>query len=264
MLFESITDAAREFQYDYIYIDAFLLVIWTFFLIKNKKWSALKVGLLFGLCVYLIDAIWWWNAPAGPNYPTGTYIREYWINDVQIPHPLGQFFWLKMGADFMMTISYSMYAFPWIWIMFENIEKKNKNEIILYTSLFFGFWMLIPLLSMILPLNNRLVYTVRHMDILVSVWIINASIGYLILIIIYGTKRFGKYNPKIIKYILIFGCMESFFMEFPLFLWGIRSGGIHFFIYEIFLLFNQGAPYLYILWDLILPYVKKNLKRSKS
>ena len=125
MFFQNLYDAARTFEYDYIYIDAIFLSIWILILIKNKKWSALKAGAIFGFCVYLIDAIWWWNMAAGPDFPSGTFIREYWIGGIQVPHPLGNYFLLKFGCDFMMTFSYSLFAFPWLWIMFENIEKKN-------------------------------------------------------------------------------------------------------------------------------------------
>ncbi len=258
MMFESLTNAARNFQYDYIFIDAVLLALWLLVVIKYKKWKALKAGIFFGILVYMIDAIFWWNILAGPLYP-GEFIREYWIGGVQMPHPLGMYTVIKFGADFMMTISYSLFAFTWLWIIFENIEKKEFKEIGLFSGLYFCFWMLTPILSNLLPLNDTPVYCVRHMDTQMSAWIGNAIAGYILLGIIYGTNVIKRKNPKIIFYVFIIGCVESFYMEFPLFIWGIRPTNIPFLIFEIFFLFNQGAPYLYILWDIIFPRLKEIL-----
>ena len=216
----------------------------------------------------IIFNVWWWNASAGANYPLGTTIREYWIDGVKMPHPLGEYFWIKSGADFMMCISYSLFAFGWLWIMYENYVKKNLKEIILYTSLFFGSWMLIPFISKILPINDTEVYTVRHMDSQMGVWISNVIIGYILFCIIYGTGKFRDRDRdfKLIGYVFLVGCLESFFMEFPLFISGIRPTGIPFLIYEIFFLFNQGAPYLYILQIEVLPFLtrKKNKKKCSE
>lgn len=262
MSLEGFTQAARNFQYDYIYIDAIFVSIWTIILIRNKKFSALKFGVLCGIIVYLIDAVWWWNAPAGPIHPAGTYIREYVIGGIQMPRPLGGYFWLKFGCDFMMTFSYSLFAFPWMWIIFENFEKREFKEIAFYTSLYFGSWMLTPLLSILLPIDDTMVNTVRYMDTQLIVWIVNVFVGYSILAVLYGTNIINSKDPKIIGFVFIVGCAESFCMEFPLFIFGIRPTGIVFLIFEIFFLVNQGTPYLYILWDKILPWLGDKIKRK--
>ncbi|GAI63654.1 unnamed protein product, partial [marine sediment metagenome] len=171
--------------------------------------------------------------------------------------------WIKFGADFMMTFSYSMFAFGWLWIMFENFVKKNKREIVLFTSLFFGFWLLTPFLSFWLPIDNTIVDTVRYMDTQITIWIANVVIGYFILFLIYGTNIFNSKNPKIILYVMIIGCLESFFMEFPLLISGIRPTGILFLFFEVFILFNQGAPYLYILYDKVIPWLSRNIKKDQ-
>ncbi|MHA1784052.1 MAG: hypothetical protein ACTSVY_06910 [Candidatus Helarchaeota archaeon] len=263
-LFESINDASRTFQYDYIFIDAIFLIIWISVLIIKKKRNPLIASLIFGVFIYIIDAVIWWNLPAGTNYPVGTYVREYWIGGIQMPHPLGGFFWLKFGADFMMTISYAIFAFGWLWIMFENFRNEEnkevfKKETILFTGLFFCSWMLTPFISQWLPLNDTIVHTVRHMDTQLIIWIVNVCIGYFVLVILYGTGKFGKKNLKIIIFVFIMGCTISFFMEFPLFVFGIRPTDIYFLVYEVFFLFNQGAPYLFIMFDKIFPILSKKL-----
>ncbi|MFO7795824.1 MAG: hypothetical protein ACQERB_14970 [Promethearchaeati archaeon] len=266
--FELFIEPTRYFQYDYILFDGIFLTIWIYFLIKNRKWSALSFGLICGFIVYFIDAVWWWNTPID-----GTYIREYWIDGNQLVNPLGEYFWIKFSCDFMMCISYSLFAFPWMWIMYEKIKKKklknsfnkqDKKEIKFYTLFFFGAWMLIPLLSIIIPLNNSIVYTVRHMESQINVWIINIIIGYSILTLLYGTNIIKRKNYKIIGYVFIVGCAESFFMEFPLFFYRIRPTGLIFLLFEIVFLVNQGAPYLFIAYDLIFPTISKQVRRFKE
>lgn len=265
-LFESFNQARRIFEYDYIFFDGIFLTIWISIMIKYKKWNPILFGIFTGFIVYFIDTIVWFNLPAGSSYPAGTFIREYWIGGVYMPRPLGDYFWIKFGADFMMTFSYSMFAFPWLWIMFENFFKKNLKEALLFTLLYFIFWMLVPLFSLIIPLNDTLVDTVRYMDTQMIAWSINLIVGYLFLSLIYGTKKFGSKKPKTILYVFIVGCIGAFFMEFPLLVFGIRPTGILFLSYDVLFMLNQGAPYLYIVCDKILPLffakIRKNSRKE--
>jgi len=261
-IFESFNQAIREFEYDYIFIDSIFLTFWIVLLIKYKKWKPLKFGVVTGFILYFIDAIVWYNLPAGSNYPIGTFIREYRIGGVYMPRPLGGNFWVKFGADFMMTFSYAMFAFAWLWIMFENFIKKNSKEILLFTVVLFTSWLLIPFLSFWIPLNDTKVDSVRYMDTQMVVWLVNFLVGYLILYLIYGTNKFGSKNPKIILFVFIIGCIGAFFMEFPLLISGIRPTGILFLIYNTILMFNQGAPYLYIAYDKVLPWLIMKIKKE--
>ena len=261
-LFETFTQAIREFEYDYIFVDSVFLTIWIAILIKYKKWKPLKFGIFTGFILYFIDCIVWFNLPAGPNYPTGTYIREYWIGGIYMPRPLGDFFWLKFGADFMMTFSYAMFAFGWLWIMFDNFVKRNLKEVIIFTLLFFTFWMLTPLFSLLIPLNDTQVRSIRYMDTQMLAWSINLLVGYIFLSLIYGTKKFGSRKPKIILYVFTVGCIGAFFMEFPLLIFGIRPTGILFLLYNVIFMFNQGAPYLYVIHNKILPWLFVKIKKS--
>ena len=98
-------DVERSFQYDYIFFDAMLLLIWLFFVIKYKKWKALKVSIIFSILVYIIDGVIWWNTPWG----SGKFIREYWFGspEIAVQHPFDPNMLLnllKFGSDFMMTI----------------------------------------------------------------------------------------------------------------------------------------------------------------
>ena len=262
LLYESFNRATRNFEYDYIFIDSIFLTIWITILIKYKKWNPIKFGIGTGLIIYFIDVIVWFNLPAVSNYPTGTYIREYWIGGVYMPRPLGNYFWAKFGADFMMTFSYSMFAFGWLWIMFENFVKRNTKEILIFTLIFFGSWILIPFLSFGIPLNDTLVESVRYMDTQMVAWVINFLVGYFILFLIYGTNKFKSKNPKIILLVFIVGCTNGFFMEFPLLISGIRPTGVLYLLYGVIFMFNQGAPYLYIAYDKVLPWLVVKTKKK--
>jgi len=259
-IIESFTQAIRKFEYDYIFIDSIFLTFWIALLIKYKKWNPLKFGVITGIIVYFIDAIVWFNIPANSDYPSGTFIREYWIGGIYIPRPLGNYFWAKFGADFMMTFSYALFAFGWLWIMFENFVKRNSKEIIMFTFVFFASWLLVPFLSFWIPLNDTIVDSVRYMDTQMVVWIVNFLVGYFILYLIYGTNKFGSKNPKKVLYVFLIGCTGAFFMEFPLLISGIRPTGIFFLIYDTILMFNQGAPYLYIIFDKVLPWLFLRIK----
>ena len=261
-LFESFNQARRIFDYDYIFFDGFFLTLWIAIMVKYKKWNPLKFGIFTGFIIYFIDSIVWFNLPAGNSYLAGTFIREYSIGGVYMPRPLGDYFWVKFGADFMMTFSYSMFAFGWMWIMFENFFKKNLKEILLFTLIYFISWMLIPLLSLIIPLNDTQVDTVRYMDTQMIAWSINLIVGYLFLSLIYGTNKFGGKKPKTILYVFVVGCVGAFFMEFPLLIFGIRPTGVFFLLYEVLFMLNQGAPYLYILYDKILPWFFVKLRKN--
>ena len=261
-MFESFNQAIREFEYDYIFIDSIFLTFWIALLIKYKKWNPLKFGLVTGIIVYFIDAVVWFNIPVNSNYPPGTFIREYWIGGEYIPRPLGNYFWIKFGADFMMTFSYAMFAFGWLWIMFENFIKKNSKEIIIFTVIFFASWLLIPYLSFLIPLNDTLVKSVRYMDTQMVIWVVNFLVGYFILYLIYGTNKFGNKNRNIVPYVFLIGCTGAFFMELPLFIYGIRPTGILFLLYDTILMFNQGAPYLYIAYDKVLPCLIVKIKKK--
>ncbi len=244
MILEQFNNPSRIFQYDYIYIDAIFLAIWIFILLKNKKYSALIFGAVISPIIYYIDAHIWWNGFSA----TGTFMREYWIGGMAVPHPLGTYFWQKFGADFMMTISYALFTFPWLWIMFEGLRSKAWKQMAKYTLIFFGFWILIPLLSILLPTNNVMVETVRHTS--SNIWLINLLIGYGLLFLVYRRElaTVGKVS--------LIGMLGALIMEVPLFVFSIRPTGIGFILLEAVFLLNQGVPYLFLVWDKVLPKLK--------
>ena len=208
----------------------------------NKKYKALLFGIVIAPIIYFIDAQIWWNTLTDGNI----FIREYWIGGAQIPHNASEYLWLKFGADFMMTISYALYTFPWIWIMFENIRRFDWRETAKYTGLFLFFWFAVPALSFFTSLDDTIVETVRHMDSQILFWVINVIVGYGLLLVVYYKK------PSLVLKVFLVGFIGALIMELPLYIFGIRKTGVIFVLFEAIFLLNQGVLYLFLLWDKVL------------
>ncbi len=236
----------RIFQYDYIYIDAVFLIIWLAILIYNKKYKALLFGIIIAPIIYFIDAYIWWNTQAGPLFSATTFIREYWIGGVQMPHPLGIYFWKKFGADFMMTISYALYAFPWIWICFENLKNKNFKPTIKFTLIWLLFWIAIPLFSLLVSIDDTLVQSVRHMNSQYIGWVINFVIAFTLLFIVY------RKNSRIVWNVFLIGIVGALIMELPLYLFHIRPMTLSVLLFDAVFMLNQGVPWLFLIYDKLL------------
>jgi hypothetical protein len=268
MLFEDagLTNAERFFQFDYIYFDAIFLAGWVLWLLYNKRFSALKAGIIFGLIIYFIDAGVWWNLPAGAGYPTGTFVREYWIGIDQVPHQLGDLLLLKFGADFMMTISYGIFVFTWVWLVFEFWKGQlPRKKMIFATGYWLVAWFLTPWLSIWTTWNDVIVHSVRHMETQFVICLINLILGYTLLIVVARSGKFGAKEPwKKVGYIFLMGMSVAFAMEFPLYIAGIRPINGPFLIYETIFLFNQGAPYLWVMSERIFPYLTQRWNARKS
>ncbi len=238
----NVAEVARTFQYDYIYFDAILLVAWIFILCKKKEYKALLFGVVIAPLIYAVDAGIWWHT----KLSTGTYIREYWYGGMQLPHPLGNYAWLKFGADFMMTISYALFTFPWLWIAFRNIRLGEYKEVIRYTLFWFCAWLLVPLLSLLIPLQDTTINTVRHMHSQLPFWIGATTLGYIVLCTVY------KRNLKRVLLVFLIGLVGAFIMELPLLVFGIRPIGAGVLIFDSVFMLNQAVPWLYLLYDKLL------------
>ena len=237
-LMQTVYDVQRFFQYDYIYFDLLFLIIWLAILFWKKEYGAILFATIISPVIYFIDAQVWWN-----NKVNGVYIREYWINNIQLPHPLGDFFWMKFGADFMMTISYSLFTFAWIWLAFKYIKNKSYKRLIKYTLIWFSFWIMVPVLSFVLDINNTIVHSVRHMNSQYSLWITMTVVSYIILLIIYWK------NKQIIPKLFFVGVIAALIMEFPLYIFNIREMGIEILFFDAIFMINQSIPLLYLIYD---------------
>lgn len=240
--------AQRTFQYDYIYVDATVLLIWIGVLLWQREYKALAFGAIIAPIIYLIDAVVWWNGSAGSHYPLGTHIREYWIGNTYVSRPLGDLWLRKFGADFMMTISYALYAFTWLWIVFREIRHGRPfgKITVFWTVIWFIFWLLVPAISKALPLDDTPVVAVRYMYGQFSLWLANLLVGYACLAFVY------RHRLRWVGWLFLVGVSGSLIMEIPLYVFGIRPTSFLFLLFEGVFLLNQGIPWLFLLTDKLL------------
>jgi len=52
-------------------------------------------------------------------------------------------------------------------------------------------------------------------------------------------------------------------MEFPLLISGIRPTGVLYLLFSTVIMFNQGAPYLYVLYDKVIPWLTRKVKKDQ-
>ncbi len=232
MLLKINHDVIRIFDFDYLIFDFIFLLIFLTVLIINKKKIPIYVGFVCGILFLIIDGIIWWNTGIREIDPSNT----------------------KIYVDFMMDFSYGLLAFSWVMIMF---ERNSIKEILLWTLFLYGGWLLIASLSQILPLIDLEIITIRHMQSLRVVEIATVVCGYLLLI-------FLRYNYKMILFIFWVGFMLSFMMESYLLFTQIRPSGFELLLYDSLILTNQGIPYLFVIFDKILPKLRDFLKKSKE
>jgi hypothetical protein len=228
---ESIT---RRFQIDYLLFDTIFMAVWVYLVLRHKRREALYVGLTCGLVFYVIDGIIW----------TATGVREY-----ELPAE-----WLKFPVDFMMDVSYGIVGFGWAWLAF---ERKSARDVVFWTTVLFGGWLIIPFASRWTPLVDAQVMTVRHMASRVWLHIAVVVIGYAALLAL-------GYSLRRLLYVFWVGCMLAFMMEFSLLVAGVRSFSLELLAYETLILTNMGIPYLCIIRDRILPLFSGNTAARKA
>jgi hypothetical protein len=142
-----------------------------------------------------------------------------------------------------MDISYGILGFGWAWLAF---ERRSVRDVVFWTAVLFGGWLIVPFASTWVPLVDAQVVTVRHMASRVWLHIAVVVIGYAALLALgYSTRR--------LLYVFWVGCMLAFMMEFSLLVAGVRSFNLKLLAYETLILTNMGIPYLYIIRDRILP-----------
>jgi hypothetical protein len=218
-------DIARRFQFDYVILDAVFLLWWVGLLISRKRFAPLAAGVVCGALTYVIDGVIW--------YSSG--VREYGL-----PAP-----WMKHPVDFMMDFSYGIVAFSWIWIAF---ERRSRLDLAFWTAVVLAGWMLVPVVSFAVPLSDAPIMTVRHMQSQVAYQIAAVVVGYALLAVL-------RLDIRMIGYLFAVGCVLGFMMELPLLVTKIRPASFRLLAFETLILYNQGVPYLYVIWDRILPAI---------
>lgn len=225
-------DVIRNFGLDYILFDLIFVIIFLSLLIRFKKKISLAAFFIGGFFInFIVDWGIWLH----------TGIRE-----ISLPQNfLGlSEFWSTLIFFLWFSLSYGV-EYAYIFIMFD--KKSNK---IGWTALVFIGWILVGLLSQILPINNSSIMTLRHMGSGRFIEIGILIIGYAILFLL-------KYDWKKIVYLFFVGFMIHFMMEFSLLITGIRPGSLIILIENSLIEFNMGIPFFYILYD---KFLKKLVK----
>jgi len=210
---------SRSFQFDYVIFDALFLLIFVVCLFRQRRFAALLSGLFAAVVFYAVDAVFW----------TRYGIREYSISEA----------WMRPPLDFMMDVSYGIITFGWLWVI---LERRSTRDVLFWTLLVFGGWLLVPLLSFSIPLRDDAVLTVRHMQGQLSYHVLIVAVGYLLLAIL-------KYPLSTILYVFWAGCMLSFMMEASLMVSGIRPWNPVLLGYETLFLYNLGVPFFFVFFD---------------
>lgn len=211
-------DVARTFGVDYILFDLIFLAVFVFLLIKTKKKIPLLVFFVGGLLInFFIDwGIWLHSGVREVSIPFSTILFFLWFS-------------LSYGVEY-----------AYVFLMF---NKKNKR--IKWTLFIFISWILIALLSQLIPINDAEIVTIRHMGNLRFLRVIIVLLGYSLLLIL-------KYKPKTILYLFFIGFLIHFMMEFSLLITGIRPGSFLILIENSLIEFNMGVPFFYLLYDKVL------------
>lgn len=251
-------DVWRTFQYDYIYCDLALLLLWLGLLISLREYKALVLGIIIAPLIFGIDAGIWWHSTLSGDPAIGLYLREYWIGGVYVPHDGGALALRKFGADFMMTVSYAMFAFPWLWIGFRSITQRKYRRVAALSVVWVACWLSLPLLSQIIPIDDTPVRTVRHMSDVYRGWIIATLLGYALVLYVY------RKDLRVVALLFLQGAIGALIMEIPLHLSGIRPFDPGFVLFEAAILLNQAVPFLFVLYDKLLRRRLKNIVETPS
>jgi len=218
---------ARTIGMDFIYFDIIFITIWIFFLVKRKYWTPILWGLLGWIIYIFVDYVYWYLITQTRHY-TGPL------------NPFLFFMWFCVSPGFV--------QFSYVIVMF---EKRNRNELLFWTSLFYLGWTLVSVGSQLIPLNDTIIEVYRDMN--VENQRVNELTMVLINIVVAAILYFKKkLRLEDIIYLFLVGTLVEFALEFTLSVSGIRQeqGGWSLFtmIINTLLEFNLGIVLMYLLW----------------
>ena len=215
---------------DFIYFDLIFISIWLFFLIKKKYWVPIIWGLLGWVAYIIADYVIWYLL---------THTRHY-------SGPLTPFIfflWFCFSPGFV--------QFSYVIVMF---EKRNRNELIFWTVLFYLGWTLVALGSQLIPLDDTVIIVYRDMNVFNQriIELLLVLINVIVAIFLYLKK---KLRLEDIVYLFVVGTLVEFALEFTLSVSGIRqaqgSWSLLLLVINSLIEFNLGIVLMYLLWAII-------------
>lgn len=246
MQFESIV--IRIFDVDFMFLDLLFTCIWIIILYRKGYIKPLLFGLMGIGINFAIDYGIWYSI-MGIRTVEGLPI---WMS------PLTFFVYF--------SITYGMMQYSYVQVMFTKMldqPEQEKKEKIHMAILFFGGWLLISYLSVVLPLNDIQVTVTRIMtnQRLIEVFVVIAE--FALLGFLAYRKKFGL-DLRTIGYIFFVGFFVHFSMEFTLFLPGIRQSSVFDLVFNSLVEFNMGAPILYLMLHALVPRLEQRKTMSVS
>jgi hypothetical protein len=217
----------RTIGIDFIYFDLIFLSIWIFFLIRKKYWRSITWGVCGWFIYIFTDYILWYLITQTRSY-TGPI------------DPFIFFLWFCFSPGFV--------QFSYVFVMF---DKRNRNDLIFFTLLFYLGWIFVSTGSQLIPLDDRLIEVARDMN------IANQRVNELIMVLInIGVALILYFKKKLrledILYIFSIGILVEFSLEFSLAISGIRQAqgvwSVELMIVNTLLEFNLGIVLMYLLW----------------
>jgi hypothetical protein len=245
MQFESIV--IRIFDIDFMLFDLMFTTIWILFLYKKGYIKPLIFG-LFGIMVNMLVDYGVWYSIQG-------------IRTVE-----GLPFWMSPFAFFVyFSITYGMIEYSYVQVMFSiDSSKENvKKEMLSWSLLLFGGWLLFGLLSYFIHLNDSEITVQRVMTGQRIFQIYGIIAEYALLVVLAYLGKFSLSWRKIL-YIFFVGFFVHFSMELTLLLSGVRVLNFFNLIFNSIIEFNTGAPILYLLLFAVVPFIEKKIGRDES
>lgn len=229
-------DVARVMDIDFIYFDLILVAIWITLLLVRKRFKALLFGLFGYAVVFFTDDVIWYTLQ-GTRHIEG---------------PIGPHLFL---AYFSFT--YGMIMFSYAPMMFDN--SISKIEKVLWSILLWGGWMLIAAMSQWIHWNDAEMSILREMSGSRIGQILMIAVGYGMLLVLKAFR--WKFMESVSWWYFAFlfgvGTFIHFSMESTLMIAGIRPLNWNVMVFNSFLEFNTGIPYLFLMWIFV------NLKKYK-
>ncbi len=210
----------RTFDMDFLYFDLLFTTIWIALLVKRKHYKPL----VFGLLGYTVNLI-------------GDYIIWYQITGIRHIEtlPIKDFvFFLYFG------FTYGVVEFSYVTLMFKENTNKGFWTIFLYIG-----WIFNGFASQLFSIDDREIVVWRQMREDRTIQIAMVALGFLLL---YLSTRKTKSTARVVPYVFLVGFLVHFAMEISLLLPGIRPQSLDVLLFNSFLEFNSGAPYLYLMW----------------
>jgi len=219
-------DVIRIFGLDYILFDLAFLAIFLFLLIKLKKKIPLIAFFVGGLLInFFIDWGIWLHSG---------------VREVMLP---ANFFGGTILFFVWFSLSYGV-EYAYVFLMFDKNSKKIE-----WTLFVLMGWILVALLSQLIPINDTSIVTIRHMSDFRILRIAIVLIGYSLLFLF-------KYDWKKILYLFSIGFLIHFMMEFSLSITNIRPGSFWILLENSLIEFNMGVPFFYLIYDKLLRKIK--------